>query len=112
MSSNQFMTGVLKHFFAYAAKLHRFTLSVFLPTLIVVVGYSAAFYLLSLTLRTMPTGIAYAITGAIADPTTDPRPVVNRVTCAPHAMSSPISALSTMLGNPNLGSPGGTTSSR
>ena len=39
MSSNQFMTGVLKHFFAYAAKLHRFTLSVFLPTLIVVVFY-------------------------------------------------------------------------
>lgn len=33
----------------------------FWPSLVVVVGYSAAFYLLSLTLRTMPTGIAYAI---------------------------------------------------
>ena len=31
------------------------------PTAIVFVGYSAAFYLLSLTLRTLPTGIAYAI---------------------------------------------------
>ncbi len=32
-----------------------------LPTAIVVVGYGAAFYFLSLTLRTMPVGIAYAI---------------------------------------------------
>jgi len=31
------------------------------PTLLVLVGYTAAFYLLSLTLRTMPVGIAYAI---------------------------------------------------
>ena len=31
------------------------------PSLIVVVGYGAAFYLLSLTLRTMPVGIAYAL---------------------------------------------------
>ncbi|HWJ88584.1 MAG TPA: multidrug efflux SMR transporter [Pelagibacterium sp.] len=32
-----------------------------LPTAIVVLGYGAAFYFLSLTLRTMPVGIAYAI---------------------------------------------------
>ena len=32
-----------------------------LPTLAVVVGYGVAFYMLSLVLRTMPVGIAYAI---------------------------------------------------
>jgi small multidrug resistance pump len=32
-----------------------------LPTVIVAVGYLAAFYFLSLTLRTVPTGVAYAI---------------------------------------------------
>jgi small multidrug resistance pump len=31
------------------------------PTLLVIVGYSAAFYLLSLTLKNMPLGTAYAI---------------------------------------------------
>jgi small multidrug resistance pump len=31
------------------------------PTLIVAVGYLSAFYFLSLTLRTVPTGVAYAI---------------------------------------------------
>jgi len=31
------------------------------PTVIVVVGYSSAFYLLSLTLRTIPVGITYAV---------------------------------------------------
>lgn len=31
------------------------------PSIIVVVGYAAAFYFLSLTLRTLPIGIAYAI---------------------------------------------------
>ena len=31
------------------------------PSVIVVVGYSLAFYLLSLTLKTIPIGIAYAI---------------------------------------------------
>ena len=31
------------------------------PSIIVVIGYAVAFYLLSLTLRTMPVGIAYAI---------------------------------------------------
>jgi small multidrug resistance pump len=35
------------------------------PTMITVVGYGAAFYFLSLTLRTMPTGIAYAIWSGI-----------------------------------------------
>ncbi len=33
----------------------------FWPSLIVVVGYLLAFYLLSLTLKTIPIGIAYAI---------------------------------------------------
>jgi small multidrug resistance pump len=33
----------------------------FWPSLIVVAGYAAAFYFLSLTLRTIPLGIAYAI---------------------------------------------------
>jgi small multidrug resistance pump len=32
-----------------------------LPSILVVAGYSCAFYFLSLTLRTMPVGIAYAI---------------------------------------------------
>ncbi len=32
-----------------------------LPTLVTVLGYGIAFYFLSLTLRTLPTGIAYAI---------------------------------------------------
>jgi len=32
-----------------------------LPSMIVAIGYGAAFYFLSLTLRTMPVGIAYAI---------------------------------------------------
>ena len=31
------------------------------PSLLVVVGYSAAFYMLSLTLRTMPVGVVYAV---------------------------------------------------
>jgi len=31
------------------------------PSLIVVIGYSASFYFLSLTLRTLPVGVAYAI---------------------------------------------------
>ena len=31
------------------------------PSVIVVVGYASAFYFLSLTLRTIPVGIAYAI---------------------------------------------------
>lgn len=33
----------------------------FWPSLIVVAGYAAAFYFLSLTLRTIPLGIAYAV---------------------------------------------------
>jgi small multidrug resistance pump len=32
-----------------------------LPSALVVVGYAAAFYLLSLTLRTMPVGAVYAV---------------------------------------------------
>lgn len=32
-----------------------------LPSLLVVIGYGVAFYLLSLVLRTLPVGIAYAI---------------------------------------------------
>ncbi len=32
-----------------------------LPSVIVVLGYGTAFYCLSLTLRTMPVGVAYAI---------------------------------------------------
>ncbi len=32
-----------------------------MPTLVVVVGYSLAFYLLSLVLRSLPVGLAYAI---------------------------------------------------
>jgi small multidrug resistance pump len=31
------------------------------PTILCIVGYAAAFYLLSLTLRTVPVGVAYAI---------------------------------------------------
>lgn len=32
-----------------------------LPSVVVVIGYAVAFYFLSLTLRTIPIGIAYAI---------------------------------------------------
>jgi len=32
-----------------------------LPSLLVVVGYSTAFFLLSITLKTLPIGVAYAI---------------------------------------------------
>jgi len=35
------------------------------PSLVVVAGYAAAFYFLSLTLRTMPLGIAYAVWSGI-----------------------------------------------
>jgi small multidrug resistance pump len=35
------------------------------PSLIVIVGYASAFYLLSLTLRTIPIGVAYAIWSGI-----------------------------------------------
>jgi small multidrug resistance pump len=31
------------------------------PSLVVVVGYAAAFYTLSITLRTMPVGVVYAV---------------------------------------------------
>lgn len=34
-------------------------------TIITIIGYSASFYLLSLTLKTMPVGIAYAIWSGI-----------------------------------------------
>ncbi len=33
----------------------------FVPSLITIAGYSAAFYFLSLTLRSIPVGVAYAI---------------------------------------------------
>lgn len=36
-----------------------------LPSLIVVIGYAIAFYFLSLTLRTMPVGVAYAVWSGI-----------------------------------------------
>ncbi|WP_392564152.1 SMR family transporter [Orbus wheelerorum] len=36
-----------------------------MPTIIAIIGYSASFYLLSLTLRTIPVGIAYAIWSGI-----------------------------------------------
>jgi hypothetical protein len=48
----------------------------------------------------------------MAEPTTEPRPVENRITWLPQAMSSAISALSLMLGKPKRGSPSGTTSRR
>jgi small multidrug resistance pump len=38
---------------------HGFT--VLLPSILTVIGYVSAFYFLSLTLKTMPIGIAYAI---------------------------------------------------
>ena len=36
-----------------------------LPSIVTVLGYAVAFYCLSLTLRTMPVGIAYAIWSAV-----------------------------------------------
>ena len=50
--------------------------------------------------------------GETAEPTTEPRPVENRIRCAPQAISSTASALSLMLGKPKRTSPSGTTSSR
>lgn len=35
--------------------------TVFLPSVLVVLGYSLSFYFLSLTLRSVPIGVAYAI---------------------------------------------------
>ena len=35
------------------------------PSIIVVAGYAVAFYFLSLTLRTIPMGVAYAIWGGV-----------------------------------------------
>ncbi|MFK3889857.1 DMT family transporter [Sphingomonas sp. NPDC079357] len=35
------------------------------PTLVTIIGYGIAFYFLSLTLRTLPTGVAYAIWSGI-----------------------------------------------
>jgi len=37
----------------------------FVPSLVVLVGYAIAFYFLSLTLRTIPVGVAYAIWSGI-----------------------------------------------
>jgi small multidrug resistance pump len=36
-----------------------------IPSLVVIVGYGVAFYFLSLTLRTIPLGIAYAVWSAV-----------------------------------------------
>jgi len=36
-----------------------------IPSLVVLIGYSTAFYFLSLTLRTIPLGIAYAVWSAV-----------------------------------------------
>ena len=36
-----------------------------LPSVVVVIGYAAAFYLLSLSLRTIPIGVAYAVRSAV-----------------------------------------------
>src|SRR5580700_10682226 len=68
---------------------------------------------MSSLIRSYVSGLAQIlITGEIAEPTTEPRPVVNRITWEPQAISSAISALSLMLGNPKRGSPSGTTSKR
>ena len=37
-----------------------------IPSLVVLIGYGTAFYFLSLTLRTMPLGIAYAVWSAVS----------------------------------------------
>ena len=36
-----------------------------IPSLVVLIGYATAFYFLSLTLRTMPLGIVYAVWSAV-----------------------------------------------
>jgi small multidrug resistance pump len=36
-----------------------------IPSLVVLIGYATAFYFLSLTLQTMPLGIAYAVWSAV-----------------------------------------------
>ena len=64
-------------------------------------------------MRAYVSGFAHTFTiGAMAEPTTEPRPVVNRIMWAPQAMSSAASALSLMLGKPQRTSPSGITSSR
>src|SRR6185436_18847147 len=68
---------------------------------------------MSSLMRSKVSGFAHTLmTGEMAEPTTEPRPVVNRIRCEPQAISSTTSALSEMLGNPKRGSPSGTTSSR
>jgi hypothetical protein len=42
------------------------------------------------------------MTGLTAEPTTEPRPVENRIRWLPQAISSAISALSLMLGKPKV----------
>lgn len=44
---------------SFLKELHGFTRLG--PSLVTIVGYAVAFYCLSLTLRAMPTGVAYAI---------------------------------------------------
>jgi len=39
-----------------------------LPSLVVIVGYGLSFYLLSITLKVMPIGIAYALWSSICFP--------------------------------------------
>lgn len=53
--------AILSEVFATIALKSSYGFTRLLPSLIVVAGYSSAFYFLSLTLRTIPVGIAYAV---------------------------------------------------
>ena len=49
-----------------------------LPSLVTVAGYAVAFYFLSLTLRSLPTGVVYAVCRALASCLSRPLPGCSR----------------------------------
>jgi small multidrug resistance pump len=53
--------AIVSEVFATSALKASYGFTRLLPSIIVVVGYGSAFYFLSLTLRTIPVGIAYAV---------------------------------------------------
>ena len=54
-------TAIVAEVIATSALKSSAGFSKLLPSIVVVAGYGTAFYLLSLTLRTMPIGIVYAV---------------------------------------------------
>ena len=57
--------AIIAEVLATSALMHSEGFSRLLPSLIVVVGYGASFYFLSLVLQTIPIGVAYAVWGGL-----------------------------------------------